>query len=214
MTVTDVASLTLDDVAHRWEGADFLFSGVNAVMHRQETWALTGPSGSGKSTLLSIVAGWESPSHGEIRRNGLSRVHWVFQNPHGQPRRTTLDHVAYPLLARGHTRRAAEVVGLEILETFRLSNRADALFGELSGGESQRMMLARAVAAAPDLLLVDEPTAQLDRASASAVNDVLGELAASGALVVVATHDQDTIAACQFRLDLASAWSTTLSLNV
>ncbi|AXL13700.1 ATP-binding cassette domain-containing protein [Microbacterium foliorum] len=209
MTPNIESSLTLDGVAHSWDGSEFLFSGLTQTLHRSESWALTGPSGSGKSTLLSILAGWERPTLGEIQRRDLRRVHWVFQNPHGQPQRTALDHVAYPLLARGSSRRPAGAEALEILDMFRLGGRAGALFGELSGGESQRLMLARAVAAKPDLLLVDEPTAQLDRASASAVNAVLGNLAASGALVVVASHDQDTIAACDFRMDLASSASIT-----
>lgn len=212
MTPDGGSSLTLGDVAHSWDGSDFLFSGLKQRMRRNETWALTGPSGAGKSTLLSILAGWERPTLGEIQRDDLSRVHWVFQNPHGQPRRTALDHVAYPLVAHGSSRRHADAGALEILEMFRLAGRAEALFGELSGGECQRLMLARAVAAKPDLLLVDEPTAQLDRASAFAVNSVLGKLAASGALVVVASHDPDTIAACDFRLDLAPSTSIRLSV--
>jgi lipoprotein-releasing system ATP-binding protein len=129
-------------------------------------------------------------------------VLWVFQNPHGVARRTALDHVTLPLLARGAPRRAADERAMEILDRFGLAPRATARFRELSGGEAQRLMLARGVASAPTLMLVDEPTAQLDRSTAAEVNDAIGELAATGTTVVVATHDDATRGACGDVLDL------------
>jgi ABC-type lipoprotein export system ATPase subunit len=88
------------------------------------------------------------------------------------------------------------------MRQFGLKFATNRRFCELSGGEAQRVLLARALAIKPDLLLVDEPTAQLDRRSARVVNDSLGELSTGGAIVVVATHDPDTQAVCDLIIDL------------
>lgn len=201
MPVDDVR-LTLTAVGHRWGTGPALFQDISLELHRGDVVALTGPSGSGKSTLLSIVAGWLPPTTGTVERRGIRRIHWVFQNPHGQPRRSTRDHVTYPFLVRGARRREADRRADETLGRFGLADKAEQAFSELSGGEAQRLMLARAVATAPDLLLVDEPTAQLDRASAQTVNGVLAGLAEAGAIVLVASHDADTIRACDRAVDL------------
>nr|WP_246328330.1 ATP-binding cassette domain-containing protein [Curtobacterium pusillum] len=179
-----------------------MFHGVDRTFDEGTVTALVGPSGSGKSTLLAILAGMLRPRHGTVRRPDHCRPLWVFQNPYGVARRRVLDHVAMPFLARGADRRSADVRSFEVLERFGLGHRAHARFAELSGGEAQRLMLARAIASAPDLMLVDEPTAQLDRSTADEVNRAIGALAESGVVVVVATHDEDTRAACDAVLDL------------
>lgn len=92
-----------------------------------------------------------------------------------------------------------------MLDTFGLRSVAARPFGELSGGEAQRLMLARGLAAAPGLFLVDEPTAQLDRETASAVNAAIGAIAANATIVVVATHDPETRDACTDHLVLGRA---------
>ncbi len=198
----DDARLRLHDVGHRWGEGPPLFERVSADLGRGDVVALTGPSGSGKSTLLSIIAGWLAPAWGRVERTDIGRTHWVFQNPYGQPRRTTRDHVSYPFIARGIPRPEADRRADKLLERFGLPSRGDQPFADLSGGEAQRLMLARAVAVQPHLLLVDEPTAQLDRASARTVNAVLAGLADAGAIVLVASHDSDTIRACNYSIDL------------
>lgn len=144
-----------------------------------------------------------APHPGCGAASGVEKVGWVFQNPHGVPGRTALDHVALPLLCAGYERREAEDRALATLDLFGLAAAGARPFRALSGGEAQRLMLARAVATAPDLLLVDEPTAQLDLRTAHTVNATLRNLAASGAIVIVATHDPDTRAACTDVVDLA-----------
>jgi len=194
--------LRLAGIGHWFDPARVLFTGLDADLHPGGVYGVTGPSGSGKSTLLSLLAGWEPPRQGRIVRSGVERVQWVFQNPHGVPRRTVLDHVALPFVARGSSRGEADECAQELLVRFRLEALSDHLFGALSGGEAQRLMLARGVAAAPDLLLVDEPTAQLDRHTATEVNAVLASLSAQGRIVVVATHDLQTQAMCTSLIDL------------
>ncbi|WP_043994248.1 ATP-binding cassette domain-containing protein [Leifsonia xyli] len=189
-------------LSHRFDGTPDLFQDLSFDIASGEVIGLCGPSGCDKSTLLSLLAGWETPTRGAIERIGIGRVGWVFQNPHGVPRRTTLDHVVFPFLTRGLSRRQAEAEGLRTLALFGLESVAHRPFRALSGGEAQRLMLTRAVSAAPGLLLVDEPTAQLDTRTAHEVNTTLGQVAGGGSIVVVATHDPETRAACTRVFDL------------
>jgi ABC-type lipoprotein export system ATPase subunit len=198
-------------LAHAFPGAGELFSGLDLDLVPGEVVALVGPSGSGKSTLLSILAGWVAPTAGTVERTRIEHTGWVFQNPHGVPRRAALDHVVLPLLARGLRRPEAENEAMTILDQFHLAPVADRPFRALSGGEAQRLMLARAVALAPDLLLVDEPTAQLDLHTASTVNAVLAGVAQQHSIVVVATHDPHTRDACTRVVDLADAQAEPVS---
>jgi len=194
--------VVLDGLGHRFRGQPYLFRGLSTTLLPDRVYALVGPSGSGKSTLLSLLAGWLAPTEGSITRSGVTRVGWVFQNPHGVSRRTALDHVVLPLLVRGLPRRRAEAAARELLDTFGLGDATDREFAALSGGEARRLMLARGIAARPELFLVDEPTAQLDARTAVQVSRTLGGLARAGTVVVVATHDAQTRAACTDTIDL------------
>lgn len=190
-------------LSHHFGENPELFAQVEFDLRPGQVVGLCGPSGSGKSTLLSIIAGWQQPSQGRIEREHIRRTAWVFQNPHGVARRTAIDHVVLPLLGSGRSRSEAEDEAMMILTLFGLAEISGRLFRDLSGGEAQRLMLARAVAAKPDLLLVDEPTAQLDQHTAATVNATLSNIAHSNAIVVIATHDPVTRAACTHVIDLA-----------
>ncbi|MDR1187652.1 MAG: ATP-binding cassette domain-containing protein [Bifidobacteriaceae bacterium] len=194
--------VTLERVAFAYPGHERLFAGLTRSLEEGMVYGLAGPSGSGKSTLLSLLAGWAKPTEGRIRRSGPGRVQWVFQNPHGVARRTVLDHVALPLVGQGLRRAAANRAATALLDRFAMAPLADQPFSSLSGGEAQRLMLARGLAASPGLMLVDEPTAQLDRTAAHAVNRALANLAGSGVTVVVASHDTEALAACTDLIDL------------
>lgn len=196
--------LIVEGLGHRFPGGHWLFRGLDHDFRPGTVTALTGPSGCGKSTLLAIVAGSTPPEEGTVVRHGLQRTGWVFQNPHGAARRTALDHVVLPLLTGGLTRQRAETRARDLLGLFGLAGADTRKYAQLSGGEAQRLMLARALAGDPDLLLVDEPTAQLDPQNASTVSQTLGHLADAGAVVVVATHDQRTRDACDEVVDLAA----------
>jgi putative ABC transport system ATP-binding protein/lipoprotein-releasing system ATP-binding protein len=127
----------------------------------------------------------------------------MFQNPHGTPRRSALDHVALPFLIQGEEIVSATRRAQELLDRFGLHDVADQQFRRLSGGEAQRLMLARAVASAPDMLLIDEPTAQLDLTTARSVNASILELKSPHTIVVIATHDHETRDSCSAHLDLS-----------
>ncbi|MWV47886.1 ATP-binding cassette domain-containing protein [Rathayibacter sp. VKM Ac-2803] len=193
----------LSAVTHKFSKEGPLFRPISLDLRSGTVYALLGPSGSGKSTLLGILAGQIRPSDGMVKRNAELSVGWVFQNPVGSARRTALDHVALPLLGKGLSRNEANQHAVRILARFGLSAQKRTDFRHLSGGEAQRLLLARAVAFSPDILLVDEPTAQLDLRAARKVNDVLAEIGMKGSVVVVATHDPLTAERCDVRIELA-----------
>ncbi|PLS29595.1 ATP-binding cassette domain-containing protein [Bifidobacterium parmae] len=203
-SITPDKRVVLTDVGHTFDptGEDMLFRHLTVTLLPRHVYALTGPSGSGKSTLLSIIAGWTAPAQGTVERIGCDRVNWVLQNPHGVANRTAIDHVALPFIARGENRHDAESHALDLLYAFGLTRLAFKPFSDLSGGEAQRLMLARGVASGADLMLVDEPTAQLDLTTAATVNERLHALSLGGAIVVVATHDPRTRDACTDLIDL------------
>ncbi|OAZ39000.1 ABC transporter [Microbacterium arborescens] len=189
-------------LGHGFPGTPLLFESLDFEARPGDVVGLCGPSGSGKSTLLSIFAGWETPSMGRVERVRITRTGWVFQNPHGVAHRKAIDHVVFPFLAAGSTRGEAVELARPILASFKLTAVADRSFRELSGGEAQRLMLARAVATRPSLLLVDEPTAQLDLRTSETVNQTLGAVAQEGAIVLIATHDPGTRDACNCVIQL------------
>lgn len=189
-------------LGHAYVENAWLFRGLSYTFVPGYSYALTGASGSGKSTLMAILSGWTAPTEGQVRLPGVERTSWVFQNPHGTAKRTALDHVVFPLIAADVPATLADSRASELMGKFGLTHVMDTQFRHLSGGEAQRLMLARATASKPDLLLVDEPTAQLDRATAHVVNGVLSHAVADNTIVIVATHDEETRDACDVHLDL------------
>jgi tungstate transport system ATP-binding protein len=147
---------------------------------------LLGPNGSGKSTLLRVAMGLAAPTSGRIAWGGRAtpgeRLAMVFQRP-VMLRRTAAANVAYALGARDATRIA------ELLAQVGLAALADRPARKLSGGEQQRLALARALARDPEILFLDEPTASLDPAATKSVEDIIRGVAASGVKIVMATHD-------------------------
>lgn len=199
----------LDELGHRFRGGPWLFRGLSQTLIPGHVYALTGPSGSGKSTLLSLMAGWVKPAEGTLINEGINSTRWVFQNPHGTPKRRALDHVILPFLARGIDLREAETNAKELLEVFGLSRIGEQPFASLSGGEAQRLMLARGIASDPDLFLVDEPTAQLDLVTRREVNEAIKYLSSATTIVVIATHDEETKKSCTNIIDLLDAQQST-----
>ncbi|WP_068981803.1 ATP-binding cassette domain-containing protein [Leifsonia xyli] len=134
--------MTLRGVGHRFPAGPWLFRGLDTVLRPGRVYALTGPSGSGKSTVLNLLAGWTAPAEVTVERRSPGRAAWVFQNPHGFPGRSAADHVALPLFAQGETTQCADAAARRLLARFGLAAAADRPFRSLSGGETQRLMLA------------------------------------------------------------------------
>jgi ABC-type lipoprotein export system ATPase subunit len=159
--------------------------------------ALVGSSGSGKSTLLHLIAGLDQPTAGTLVWPDLQGaplrpgpVAVVFQAPSLLPPLDVLENVALPLLLLGVADDDAKTAALVALERLSLIDLVAKLPEELSGGQAQRVAVARALVAAPALILADEPTGQLDSGTAAAVVEALLETARmTGAALVIATHD-------------------------
>lgn len=184
-------------------GPTRLFDNLQHTFHPGSMTALTGPSGSGKSTVLGIIAGAITPTLGHVVHSPRPvQPFWVLQQPRGLPERSAQDHVRLPLLAHGSSRGAATKRAQELLALCSVVHCADQPFRELSGGESQRVLLARAMAADPPVLLIDEPTASLDRVTSESIVAVLRAMRHARRIVVVATHDPLVVAALPERLSL------------
>lgn len=194
-------------LGHQFPGQPPLFADVSFELLPGALYGLVGPSGSGKSTLLSILSGGLRASAGGIEATGVDRIGWIMQNPVGAPRRTALDQVVVPLLARGLSRGEAEPRARELLDRFELAQVETQEFRRLSGGEAQRMCLARAVSSDYDAILIDEPTAQLDRDTAHTIGEVIREMVSEERIVVLATHDELLRSRCDQILQLNPAAS-------
>ena len=172
--------------------------GTTCTAARGERIAIAGPSGSGKSTLLHLMAGLELPTRGEVSwpqfpgspEQRAARIGVVFQSPSLVPALDVAENTALPLLLAGLDERACSARVDEALALLDLGDLASKLPEELSGGQAQRVAVARVLAQRPALVLADEPTGQLDHASGQRLIDVLLTTARQiGAALVVTTHD-------------------------
>lgn len=190
---------------------------VSVSARAGEHVALVGRSGSGKSTLLNLLGLLDRPSSGEIRLGGADTgalgdrdrtamragsVGFVFQAFHLLDYRTAAENVEVGLLHARVPRAERRARALEALDAVGLSHRAHASPATLSGGEKQRVAIARAVAPRPSLLLSDEPTGNLDSASADVVLSILDALKPTGVALVTATHDAHVAGAADVTVSL------------
>jgi putative ABC transport system ATP-binding protein len=177
---------------------------VSVSIDRGELVGIAGPSGSGKSTLLHLLAALDTPTAGRVEVDGTNtstlgekarsrlrreRIGIVFQRFHLLPALPARGNVALPLVERGMGKTERRARAEELLEQVGLGDRLTHRPAELSGGEQQRVAVARALAGEPDLLIADEPTGELDSVAGETVLELLEELATERA-VVVASHDQ------------------------
>lgn len=189
----------------------------NARFDAGEVVAVTGPSGRGKSTLLYLlglmlkpqsgtvfVAGENASGFSDARRAHLraSTFGFVFQDAALDATRTVLDNVIETALYRGEPRGPAIRRAQDLMSQFGVGLRAQAKPGQVSGGQAQRIALCRALLNDPRVLLADEPTGNLDPASANVVVEAFHEQAASGAAVIVVTHDPALVAQCDRKIEL------------
>jgi lipoprotein-releasing system ATP-binding protein len=192
--------------------------GVDLDIEKGELVALTGPSGSGKSTFLNVVGALDLPSAGQVLFEGRDlfdrddaqlaefrnqAVGFIFQSHHLLPEFTAEENAMMPALVRRVPRSEARRAALEMLALVGLADRVEHRPGELSGGEQQRVALARALCLRPRLLLADEPTGNLDPATAEGIHGLLADLNVRlGITAVVVTHNERLAAALPRRLRL------------
>jgi len=180
---------------------------VNLRVNRGDFLFVTGPSGAGKSTLLKLLYGQERPTSGEVIVNQQSlgqlkgnrlamlrrRIGVVFQDYKLIPRRTVAENVAFVLWAQGFTRKEIQRRLQPTLKMVGLQDKSQHFPDELSGGEQQRVSIARAVVGTPPLLLADEPTGNLDFDNSRQVIKILKKLNSIGITVIVTTHDEHLV---------------------
>lgn len=193
----------LDDVSLSIEDGEFV--------------AVTGESGSGKSTLLNLIGALDAPTQGKIYVGGQDisgfseeqaakfrreNVGFVFQGFYLEESFSVLVNVEIPLILRGADEKEREALAREMLEKFDLADKAEAMPAQLSGGQMQRVCIARALAGGAKLVLADEPTGNLDSVSGSAVIDVFRKLAEEGVTIVMVTHNKEFAARCDRIIEL------------
>lgn len=215
------AALRLSGVVREFRqggGVLQVLKGVDLTVARGEIVALVGPSGAGKSTLLHIAGLLEKPDRGGVfvdgrdaaamddeKRTALrrSRIGFVYQFHHLLPEFSALENIMLPQLTAGVAPKAAQSRAAELLERVGLAARADHRPGRLSGGEQQRVAIARALANRPGVLIADEPTGNLDPATAEGAFAMLAELAKrEGVAALIATHNMDLAARMDRKLEL------------
>jgi len=214
--------LTLEDVRKSFVSGKRtleVLRGITLELVGGEALAVTGPSGSGKSTLLHLVGTLDQPTAGRIELDGRSphdlpepelaafrnrNVGFVFQDHHLLPQYTVLENVLLPTLAPGaETGVEVEDRARQLIARVGLSDRLHHRPAELSGGEAQRVAVARALVQRPRLVLCDEPTGNLDPATARSVAELLFELHASfRSILIVVTHSVELAARFRRRVEL------------
>ena len=212
MTVEFIRVANLEKTYSEGENLLTVFAGVNLEFRRGESAALVGESGAGKSTLLHLLGALDRPSAGEIfmgeraistfsgdqladyRNRGVG---YVWQNYHLLPEFTALENAMMPLLIGGASPKAASAAARDWLGRVGLAGRTQHRAGELSGGEQQRVAIARSLVADPVLLLADEPTGNLDFRTGEAIIElILGLPRDHNVAVVVATHNPSFAERC------------------
>ena len=212
------AAVRLTGVTRFYQADRPILKGIDLAIAVGERVALQGESGVGKSTLLNLIAGLDVPDAGSIevagrrvdRLSAPERVRFrrenlgfVFQAFHLLPHLSALQNTMVPLMLLGSGERKSRKQALTLLDELGIAGRADAPPGELSGGEQQRVALARALVHHPALVLADEPTGNLDPATARlALTLLLAQCARHGTTLLMVTHSPDTAALADRRLRL------------
>ena len=210
-------TLSLTDITKDFGGGPVL-AGISLDIAPGELVAVMGPSGSGKSTLLHCMSGVLTPTHGSVRYgdeelSALSDAHrsrlrlrnfgFVFQDGQLLPELSNVDNVALPAMLNGMGRSAARKRALELLDQLGLGDLADRRLAQVSGGQAQRVTIARALVANPGVVFADEPTGALDQSTGHEVMQMLTTIVRqSGASLVMVTHDPKVADWMQRRVEI------------
>ncbi len=195
-----------------------VLGGVSLRLRSGENVAILGPSGSGKSTLLHVIGGLDAPTSGTVTLDGQDpfalaekdlahfrnrNIGFIFQDHHLLPQLTVLENVLLPTLAEGKPNAAIQQRARDLIERVGLSDRLTHRPAELSGGERERVAVARSLICNPVLLLADEPTGNLDRKNATAIGELLLELQKQeNTMLVVVTHSLELADMLSRRVEL------------
>ena len=212
--------IKLSKISKKFIGANndiIVLKNINLKINSGELVSLTGPSGSGKSTLLHLIALLDQPTSGEVffkkksfskstegekdlvRRQGISII---YQQNNLLSDFTALENVTIPLVINGYNWKDATKKASKILSLVNLSKRLNHFSTELSGGEQQRVAVARALITEPDLILADEPTGSLDRKTANEIFSLFSKLKSKNRAILYATHNRELANKADYKLNI------------
>ena len=212
--------IKLSKISKKFFGANkniSVLKNINLKINKGELVSLTGPSGSGKSTLLHIIALLDKPTSGEVffnkksfskssdsekdlvRRKGISII---YQQNNLLSDFTALENVQIPLINNGYSSKETSNKAIKILSLVNLSKRLNHFPSELSGGEQQRVAVARALVTEPDLILADEPTGSLDRKTANEIFSLFLKLKSKNRTILYATHNRELSNRADYKLNI------------
>ena len=212
--------IKLSKISKKFFGANkdiLVLKNINLKINKGELVSLTGPSGSGKSTLLHIIALLDKPTSGEVffkkksfskssdnekdlvRRKGISII---YQQNNLLSDFTALENVIIPLLNNGYSWKVSNIKAMKILSLVKLSKRINHFPSELSGGEQQRVAVARALITEPDLILADEPTGSLDRKTSDEIFSLFLKLRSKKRAIIYATHNRELSNRADYKLNI------------
>ena len=212
--------IRLSKISKKFDGVGkdiIVLKNINLRINKGELVSLTGPSGSGKSTLLHIIALLDQPTSGEVffkkksfsksnerekdlvRRKGISII---YQQNNLLSDFTALENVIIPLVNNGYSWKESTKKATKILSLVNLSKRLNHFPSELSGGEQQRVAVARALITEPDLILADEPTGSLDRKTANEIFSLFTKLKSKNRAILYATHNRELSNRADYKLNI------------
>ncbi|MDG2052883.1 MAG: ABC transporter ATP-binding protein [Flavobacteriaceae bacterium] len=183
-----------------------VLKGINLEIERGEYVALMGPSGSGKSTLMNLLGCLDTPTDGTYKLNGKDvsnmsqdelaeirnkEIGFVFQTFNLLPRTTALDNVALPMVYAGATKEERKNRAEKVLTNVGLADRMDHKPSQLSGGQTQRVAIGRALVNKPSIILADEPTGNLDSKTSLEIMGLFDDIHKKGNTVIIVTHEED-----------------------
>ena len=212
--------IKLTKISKKFSGAHrdiVVLKNVNLKINKGEIVSLTGPSGSGKSTLLHIIALLDQPTSGEVffkkrsfsksndnekdlvRKKGISII---YQQNNLLSDFTALENVVIPLANNGYSWKESKKKATKVLSLVKLSKRLSHFPSELSGGEQQRVAVARALITEPDLILADEPTGSLDRKTANEIFSLFLKIKSKNRAILYATHNRELSNRADYKLNI------------
>ena len=212
--------IKLSKISKKFVGANkdiVVLKNVNLKINKGELVSLTGPSGSGKSTLLHIIALLDQPTSGEVffkkrsfsksndnekdlvRKKGISII---YQQNNLLSDFTALENVLIPLVNNGYSWKESKKKATKVLSLVNLSKRLNHFPSELSGGEQQRVAVARALITEPDLILADEPTGSLDRKTSKEIFSLFLKIKSKNRAILYATHNRELSNMADYKLNI------------
>lgn len=199
--------INFDNVTKVYKSGTEALKNINLEIQKGEFVFIIGPSGSGKSTMVKLIMKEEEPTGGELYVNGMDtrdidryeiphfrrKIGVVFQDYRLLQNKTTYQNVSFALRVTGYHSRQIRKMVPQLLSVVGLLDKANEYPGELSGGEQQRMAIARAIAHNPDLLIADEPTGNLDPKTSLEIMNLIFKINQMGTTVLIATHDKNIV---------------------